>query len=173
MSTENTLIQLLRSSRFKTFSKLFIYANKTSYVNLRLYREYLNNVAKGDDDFKPLVEDALVDTAYYTEKSIQTMQAIKDEALKFLPKAKTAALDSVKVQNQVLDAAKAYVRIEKDWERLWELADSFSRSGIDGQEEVAKTDAVNLLRDIVSYADKAISVLKVIQSQLLSAAGRS
>lgn len=171
-SFETKIIAMIRSNRFQTLSKLFMYANKTAYVNLHLYREY-KTYSMTNPAFKELAHDALIDTAYYTEKAIKSLVAMREDAKKILPRLRNATIDSMRLQNQILDAAKYYVQIEKDWESLLNIV-----AEIENNEEVSaewedfiRKDLTTLFSDIIRLSDKAIAILVNVQNQLQKEAG--
>ncbi|MCK9154624.1 MAG: hypothetical protein M0P12_00770 [Paludibacteraceae bacterium] len=164
----NDLVNLLEKSRFREYAKLFLFANKSSYVSLRVYESY----ADQGDGYEQFKKSALKNCSDFIDKSIRTLDAIKREASGMLPKVYAAAFFPSQGRNEILKAAQYFVRIEKAWESLEELIEMMKRdiSNMEesGKEKVAKEDAINALRIIVGNSDAGIKVLSSLKSRIES-----
>jgi len=163
----SNLVKLLKTSRFPEYSRLFLFANKSAYVALRVYQSYANE-GDGYDSFRKSAINNCVD---YLDKSIRTLEAIKKEAAGILPKVYTAAeIDPAYERNEILKSAQYFVRIEKAWDSLNELVGMIQRDinnmEESGKEKTAKEDAVAALKSIIGNADAGIRVLSVIKSKI-------
>lgn len=167
---EQRIIDLIRNNQFKRHSALFLKVNRIAYVDARLWDEYksksLNNKLMQD-----LSIDALKEMIEYVDKSINVLRMIKDEADKLKGNVRTAALTGFECQTKMSDALKYYVKLEKDWQTLNDLADAIQRSGVAGQEQSIRTDLNNLFSDISVNALKAIEILKSVRSKALDELG--
>lgn len=171
--TDKKFIQGIRNSQFKKLSEMFLYTNRISYVNLRLFQEY-HKKSLSDPDFEKYAEDSLIDASFYLDRSVKILLQIKADALKLSPVVKSAAsLNNDNIRGQVMKGVEAYVRIEKDWEALFKMADALERTGSEPgpDQETARQDILNLVKDIVAYCDKAITIFRAVQNKILDELG--
>ena len=89
------------------------------------------------------------------------------------PAIKSAAFNSSDAKTQIMKGVESYVRVEKDWKALQKMADALERTGSEEGEdqEVARKDILDIVKDIVSNCDKAISIFHSMQSKILDELG--
>lgn len=170
--TDKKLVKAIRSSQFEKLSEVFLFSNRIAYVNLRLFQEYFNKSGK-NKEFEEWAEDALIDASAYLDKSIRALQTIRSDASRILPAIKTASLSATETKGQIMKGVEAYVRIEKDWEKLFEIADALERTGsLEGEDQWnAKQDIQRLLKDIMESCDRAIGIFRDTKDKILTELG--
>lgn len=160
------VISLIKTSQIKKNSDLFLRVLRIAYIDAKLWDQYKN---KGltNDLMLDLSEDALIEMIEYVDKSIKFMRLIKDEADKLKGQARQANLTGIESQNRISDALRFYVKVEKDYQSLNDLADAIERVGVAEQEEKIRQDLQNLYSDISFNALKVIEILKQLRTKAL------
>jgi len=162
------VVNFIRSNGFKRNSELFLRVNRIAYVDARLWEEYSKKAA--DPMMAELAGDALREMTIHIDKSIHVLAAIKQEAETMGRKSRTA-MSGTMSQGKISDALKHYVKVEKDWLRLNDLADAIERTGVSGQEDIIRDDMNKLFADIAENAKTAIDILVGLRTMALDEMG--
>lgn len=158
------VVNFIRSNSFKKNSELFLRVNKAAYVYARLWEDYSKKV--GDANMEELAIDSLREMTVNIDKSIHALAAIKHEADSMGRKSRTA-MTGTDAQGKISDALKHYVKTEKDWLKLNDLADAIEREGVSGQEDIIRDDMNRLFSDISENAKNAIDILVGLRTMAL------
>jgi len=162
------VVNFIRSNSFKKNSELFLRVNRMAYVYARLWEEYSQ---KSDDaNMEELARDSLREMTVNIDKSIHALASIKQEADSMSRKSRTA-MTGTQSQGKISDALKHYVKAEKDWLKLNDLADAVEREGVTGQEDVIRDDMNRLFSDISENVKAAIDMLVGLRTMALDEMG--
>lgn len=162
------IVNFIRSNNFKRNSEQFLRVNRIAYINARLWEDYSQKA--GDKMMEELAGDALREMTVHIDKSIHVLAAIEQEAKSMGRKSRTA-MTGTAAQGKISDALKHYVKVEKDWLRLNDLADSIERVGVSGQEDEIRSDMNKLFSDIADNAKTAIDILVNLRTMALDEMG--